>query len=524
MAGEVSRLQGKLRGSELPMVYGDIDLHQAGKKKVKTITRVMQKANRSPYPTALRRANSDHPRGLLPTPRSQSDTRTRNGTTEVSQTARTPGGRARQVPRLAVNDKHEQQPLRTPESRFSSAVGSYGSILPTSPHDPDEGSLRLPEPAVNPRENGIGGHAHQDRPKTPSPILSRRDAGVKTPTNLAPSSTPNRNDSVDSTGSKGETGSSSSAKKSSQFLRRVFSHSDRDSREKSAQGEWGSETDQRQDEFFAFLDHELGKIESFYQLKEHEATERLKILRQQLHIMRDRRNEDLLMSRRAQKQNINEPQNSNGLNGFRFKDALTGRNLFRKPSEPHLGLETPGILAEGSQSVANNRDFSRRPESRNADVSYRTAKRKLKYALQELYRGLELLKSYAYLNRTAFRKINKKYDKAVDARPTLRYMTEKVNKAWFVQSDVAEILMTEAEDLYARYFERGQRKIAISKLRRSGKKSGDYSANSFRSGLLIMAGALFGIQSLVYAGQHFKNPNTTIQTQTSYLLQVSMFG
>lgn len=155
-------------------------------------------------------------------------------------------------------------------------------------------------------------------------------------------------------------------------------------------------------------------------------------------------------------------------------------------------------------------------------MSYRSAKRKLKYALQEFYRGLELLKGYAYLNRTAFRKINKKYDKTVQARPTLRYISENVNKAWFVRSEVTENLMVATEDLYARYFERGNRKLAISKLRRTDKKAGDYSSNTFRSGLLLMAGLLFGIQSLIYVGQHMKSDDITFRVQTSYLLQVSI--
>jgi len=133
-----------------------------------------------------------------------------------------------------------------------------------------------------------------------------------------------------------------------------------------------------------------------------------------------------------------------------------------------------------------------------------------------------LLKGYAYLNRTAFRKINKKYDKTVQARPTLRYMSEKVNKAWFVQSEVTENLMVATEDLYARYFERGNRKLAISKLRRIDKKSGDYSSNTFRSGLLLMAGILFAIQSLVYVGQHMRSEDPTLHVHTSYLLQVSL--
>ena len=308
------------------------------------------------------------------------------------------------------------------------------------------------------------------------------------------------------------------------------------------------EFDLRQAEFFTFLDRELGKIESFYKLKENEASERLQTLRAQLHEMRDRRLEEVLEARKA-KERAKHAQETAGLLANGNGHALDGsRNALGKPDiaplkwfKPiesaigvkghHFGKNTKALERLGSptgsqpedllhQHRADSRlDFSRRHNQQDA-VPYRTAKRKLKLALQEFYRGLELLKSYALLNRTAFRKINKKYDKAVNARPTGRYMAERVNKAWFVQSEMLDSHIVAVEDLYARYFERGNHKLAIGKLRSKPSRDGDYSASVFRNGLLLAAGAVLGVQGIVYGAEHLSNPDPTVQVHTTYLLQV----
>ncbi|KAI0183387.1 EXS family protein [Xylaria flabelliformis] len=302
---------------------------------------------------------------------------------------------------------------------------------------------------------------------------------------------------------------------------------------------------QREREFFDFLDGELDKVEAFYRQKEVQAELRLHALRDQLHEMRNRRAQEVAERRRHREHaggGIDGADDSAGdspgfdghlkwidpIRSKLFKPGANSKALARMPQTPVFvgggGSSSGGVGGGGSSSrgaaVSGDarRDYIRRtPEH---DVPYRTAKRKLKLALQEFYRGLELLKAYALLNRTAFRKLNKKYDKAVNARPPYRYMNEKVNKAWFVNSEAIDAHIRAVEDLYARYFERGNRKVAAGKLRRVNRRPTDESSIAFWNGLAIGIGAVFAIQGLVYGAELLFDPDPAIQAQASYLLQI----
>ncbi len=196
-------------------------------------------------------------------------------------------------------------------------------------------------------------------------------------------------------------------------------------------------------EFFLFLDKELVKIEDFYKEKEDESTDRLDVLRSQLHMLRDQRVDEVKIKETLK------------ANGHRHVSTVTnvGQGRIGKTSRYMANLATPILpsldVDEGHRSTAQQ-DYVRR----EYHVTYRAAKRKLKLACQELYRGLELLKSYSLLNRTAYRKINKKYNKSIvasttddDKRATLLsdYMSEKVNMAHFVLSDVPDKLIQDIE-------------------------------------------------------------------------------
>lgn len=279
---------------------------------------------------------------------------------------------------------------------------------------------------------------------------------------------------------------------------------------------------ERECDFYRFMDAELDKVERFYRAKEEQAGQRLALLREQLYEMRNRRIEEIADSVGREEPRYFQgaaaaaaPRGNGWVHPLKAKMFPPGPNSEALRAMP----QTPALPSSAS---GQRRDYVRaRP---GTDVSYRTAKRKLKLALQEFYRGLELLKSYALLNRVAFRKLNKKLDKkldkAVNARPPLRYMHEKVNRAGFVNSDVLEGHIRAVEDLYARYFERGNQKLAAGKLRSLSRKSTDESGSSFLNGFLIGAGVVFTVQGLAYGVQLLHGDDAQLRAHTSYLLQI----
>jgi hypothetical protein len=116
--------------------------------------------------------------------------------------------------------------------------------------------------------------------------------------------------------------------------------------------------------------------------------------------------------------------------------------------------------------------------------SYLYAKRKLKKAVSEHYKGLEVLHNYRVLNITGFRKALKKFEKVTRIPVQDQYMTNKVEKSAFASDKAVKLMMDEMEALYAAAFSRGNRKRARKRLR-GGYTSKNHHFSTFRSGLFI---------------------------------------
>lgn len=248
--------------------------------------------------------------------------------------------------------------------------------------------------------------------------------------------------------------------------------------------------------FLSWLDGEYNKIETFYKGKESEAIERYLLLQDQLFNLREQK----IAAKVAKAQDkpvLHMPHNATA---HKLK-----KKIARKMELPSLPNSIQDAIysheARKSGNAGASRDYVKRKEDDR--ISYTVARRQLKIALGEYYRSLELLKSYRLLNQTAFRKMIKKFDKMSGRNMQTKYM-EKVNSAYFCQSDVLDDLLRKTEDMYAMYFENGNHKHAVEKLR-AKTVPGEYYTQMFITGLSYGLSIPLFIQAVVKGVQNMHN-------------------
>lgn len=225
-------------------------------------------------------------------------------------------------------------------------------------------------------------------------------------------------------------------------------------------------------EFNKWLLIELNKIENFYKRRELQAIIRFDEMKEQLGILRLRwlkahsrtegdlsglefiaeRLEDSAGGKQSSAWSTTATENS-------YKgtpDQSIQRRIGWKPSVAMAGLKPPQCSSQEAMGSAIThrmnapRDYQRRKPINNP--THRLAKSKLKRAFIEYYRRLELLKSYISVNRDAFCKITKKFDKASGLRTSPGFFNEHISKSYFAGSEnKLDDLINETEVLFARY-------------------------------------------------------------------------
>ncbi|KAJ7598998.1 SPX domain-containing protein [Mycena floridula] len=218
---------------------------------------------------------------------------------------------------------------------------------------------------------------------------------------------------------------------------------------------------QQELDFFTALDAELEKIESFYLDREGEMADRTKTLEAQFQELsvHQQRFQALYAGQarpwflRKLRWNAFAPKQTKTL-----PENLRRENVHSDPSALRLFLD---------------------------QEEYQTAKKQLKKAVVEHYRGLEALKNYRILNITGIRKALKKFEKTTKIPALQSYMSEKVDTSAFALDTTLNILMKTMEDMYASRFVRGDRKRAMARLRVGPQQRKTHHASAFRAGMLF---------------------------------------
>ncbi|CDO74587.1 hypothetical protein BN946_scf184583.g14 [Trametes cinnabarina] len=147
----------------------------------------------------------------------------------------------------------------------------------------------------------------------------------------------------------------------------------------------------------------------------------------------------------------------------------------------------PSTVVEGDNG--NSSDSSGKHGSGGVPAKYdpeeyQHAKKQLKKAVLECYRGLELLNNYRTLNLIGFRKALKKFEKVTHIPAQQAYTKEKIEPSAFSSGATVDALIREMEALFAARFARGDKKKALARLR-GGTKHTSHHFSTFRTGMFI---------------------------------------
>ncbi|KAL7324200.1 Xenotropic and polytropic retrovirus receptor 1 [Mucor circinelloides] len=207
--------------------------------------------------------------------------------------------------------------------------------------------------------------------------------------------------------------------------------------------------------FFVMLDEDLGTISRFYDEKEKEAEAKYEALKLQVQLVRDFAVQ--LSHLHSEHDIISADGRLNPMNWFK------GRRGSNESDIPDLPA-----------SVEYNGDHH---------MSYNVARSRLKKAITEYYRSLELLKSYKILNETGFQKILKKFDKTAGWKASTLYM-EKVRRYHWAKSHKLDEFLHDTENLYIEEFADGHRRRGMAKLR-IPERDDHYTPTTWRTGFYI---------------------------------------
>ncbi|CAL1699593.1 unnamed protein product [Somion occarium] len=271
--------------------------------------------------------------------------------------------------------------------------------------------------------------------------------------------------------------------------------------------------------FFEKLDAQLDKVETFYVGREKEMKTRVNTLKIQLQELKDHRRlyheaqqhsswlpiKIPLIHNTAPLSASRTPSISNPRKRRRYKaDDSTSPKGKESYNDSRVDVnkqleEDVEHLTNGESSGESGTAKRVKGRQRNGNMNtngqldlqlkydpedYYQAKKKLKKAVLECYRGLEILNNYRTLNLIGFRKALKKFEKVAKIPAQQAYTVEKIEPNAFASSAVVQGMLKELENLYAARFTHGDKKRAVQRLR-GGIDHRNHHFGTFRSGLFL---------------------------------------
>ncbi|CAM8912804.1 unnamed protein product [Rhodiola kirilowii] len=246
--------------------------------------------------------------------------------------------------------------------------------------------------------------------------------------------------------------------------------------------------------FFKRLDDEFNKVDKFYRSKVEEVMKEAEELNKQMDALIAFRikvdkpaHKDLVEMHQLGEPNSNidvieEGSSSHGTrsssddsgsqNGS-SQEAQVEMNTIRRHPIRQASLETLDNVSLGTTTTGSTiKRFLSMPKNSDqvkfSKDNLRKAEEKLKHAFVEFYHKLRLLKSYSFLNKLAFTKIMKKYDKVTTRNASKSYLA--MVDASYIGSNVdVERLVERVEATFIKHFTNSNRSKGMSILRHKPK-------------------------------------------------------
>jgi hypothetical protein len=239
-------------------------------------------------------------------------------------------------------------------------------------------------------------------------------------------------------------------------------------------------------QFLAELTLERRKVEEFYFVMIIDAKKKKNVLELQVSQMEQSEKEDFPFLVKRPSITGPKPSFKSQNTSYVRANSISNRSLPVGPPEQDPGDSGVHLLRKKSifrlyrdtdtesGTTSDNDDQSEQGKLRfqlKSSVSHyltqnspEIARNQVKKAFLELYRSLELLKTYRELNLTAYAKIVKKFDKNTNRKMKDALMHELHNSKFFLDRDLGE-LMHRTEDLFRVHFADGSRARAMKSLR-----------------------------------------------------------